>query len=70
MGGLSEKKKAEIKYLHEQGASIEEIAWSLKIAESTVAKQVNGYEGEWVRKFREEWDEARIKLRRACGYDG
>ena len=69
MGGLSEEKKAEIKYLYGQGASIEEIARSLKMMESTVAKQVNGYEGEWVRKFREEWDEVRIKLRRACGYD-
>ena len=66
---LSEERRLEIKYLHEQGASIEEIAKSLKMMESTVAKQVNGYEGEWVRKFREEWDEARIKLRRACGYD-
>lgn len=69
MGGLSEEKRQEIKYLHDQGASIEEIARSLKIAYSTVAKQVNGYEEEWVRKFREEWDEVRIKLRRACGYD-
>lgn len=69
MGGLSEKKKAEIKYLHEQGASIEEIAWSLKIAESTVAKQINGYDYEWVSRFKREWDEVRIKLRRACGYD-
>lgn len=66
MGGLSEKKKAEIKYLYGQGASIEEIAKSLKVAVSTVTKQVNG---EWMRKFREEWDEARMKLRRACGYD-
>lgn len=66
---LSEEKRLEIKYLHEQGASIEEIAKSLKMMESTVAKQVNGYEGEWVRKFREEWDDARMKLRRACGYD-
>lgn len=66
---LSEERRLEIKYLHEQGASIEEIAKSLKMMESTVAKQVNGYEGEWVRKFREEWDEVRIKLRRAYGYD-
>ena len=66
---LSEEKRLEIKYLYDQGASIEEIAKSLKMMESTVAKQVNGYEGEWVRKFREEWDEVRIKLRRACGYD-
>ena len=66
---LSEERRQEIKYLYDQGASIEEIAKSLKMMESTVAKQVNGYEGEWVRKFREEWDEVRIKLRRACGYD-
>lgn len=66
---LSEERRLEIKYLHDQGASIEEIAKSLKMMESTVAKQVNGYEGEWVRKFREEWDEVRIKLRRAYGYD-
>lgn len=66
---LSEERRQEIKYLYDQGASIEEIAKSLKMMESTVAKQVNGYEGEWVRKFREEWDEVRIKLRRAYGYD-
>lgn len=66
---LSEERRQEIKYLYDQGASIEEIARSLKMMESTVTKQVNGYEGEWVRKFREEWDEARLKLRRACGYD-
>ena len=66
---LSEERRLEIKYLYDQGASIEEIAKSLKMMESTVAKQVNGYEGEWVRKFREEWDEVRIKLRRACGHD-
>lgn len=66
---LSEERRLEIKYLHDQGASIEEIARSLKVAEITVERQINGYEGEWVRKFREEWDEARIKLRRACGYD-
>lgn len=66
---LSEEKRQEIKYLYDQGASIEEIAKSLKMMESTVAKQVNGYEGERVRKFREEWDEVRIKLRRAYGYD-
>lgn len=59
---LSEERRLEIKYLHEQGASIEEIAKSLKMMESTVAKQVNGYEGEWVRKFREEWDEARFRV--------
>lgn len=66
---LSEEKRLEIKYLHEQGASIEEIAWSLKIAESTVAKQINGYDYEWVKRFQKGWDEARLKLRRACGYD-
>lgn len=66
---LSEEKRQEIKYLYDQGASIEEIAKSLMISESTVTKQVNGYEGEWVRKFREEWDEVRMKIRRACGYD-
>ena len=56
---LSEERRLEIKYLYDQGASIEEIAKSLKMMESTVAKQVNGYEGEWARKFREEWDETR-----------
>lgn len=66
---LSEERRLEIKYLHEQGASIEEIAWSLKIAESTVAKQINGYDYEWVKRFQTGWDEARIKLRRACGHD-
>lgn len=66
---LSEERRLEIKYLYDQGASIEEIAKSLKMMESTVAKQVNGYEGEWARKFREEWDEVRMKLRRAYGYD-
>lgn len=66
---LSEEKRQEIKYLYDQGASIEEIAKSLKMMESTVAKQVNGYEGEWASKFREEWDEVRMKIRRACGYD-
>ena len=66
---LSEERRLEIKYLHDQGASIEEIARSLKIAESTVAKQINGYDYEWVKRFQTEWDEARIKLRRACGYD-
>lgn len=66
---LSEEKRQEIKYLYDQGASIEEIARSLKVAVCTVRKQVNGYEEEWARKFREEWDELRIKLRRACGYD-
>lgn len=66
---LSEEKRQEIKYLYDQGASIEEIARSLKVAVSTVTKQVNGYDGEWARKFREEWGEVRMKLRRACGYD-
>lgn len=69
MGGLSEEKKAEIKYLYGQGASIEEIAKSLKIAKSTVTKQINGYDYEWVKRFQTEWDEVRIKLRRAYGYD-
>lgn len=59
---LSEERRQEIKYLYDQGASIEEIARSLKMMESTVTKQVNGYEGEWVRKFREEWDEARFRV--------
>ena len=66
---LSEEKRLEIKYLHEQGASIEEIAKSLKIAKSTVTKQINGYDYEWVKRFQKGWDEARTKLRRACGYD-
>ena len=66
---LSEEKRLEIKYLHDQGASIEEIARSLKIAESTVAKQINGYDYECVKRFQTGWDEARTKLRRACGYD-
>ena len=66
---LSEERRQEIKYLYDQGASIEEIAKNLKMTESTVTKQVDGYEGEWMRKFREEWDEVRIKLRRAYGYD-
>lgn len=69
MGGLSEEKKAEIKYLYGQGASIEEIAKSLKIAKSTATKQINGYDYEWVKRFQTEWDEVRIKLRRAYGYD-
>ena len=66
---LSEEKRQEIKYLYEQGASIEEIAKSLKIAKSTVTKQINGYDYEWVKRFQTGWDEVRIKLRRACGYD-
>ena len=62
MGGLSEEKKAEIKYLYGQGASIEEIARSLKIAKSTVTKQINGYDYEWVKRFQKEWDEARFRV--------
>lgn len=69
MGGLSEEKKAEIKYLYGQGASIEEIARSLKVAEITVERQINGYDYEWVSRFKREWDEVRMKLRRAYGYD-
>ena len=49
---LSEEKRQEIKYLYDQGASIEEIAKSLKVAVSTVTKQVNGYDGGGMRKFR------------------
>ena len=66
---LSEERRLEIKYLHEQGASIEEIARSLKVAEITVERQINGYDYEWVSRFKREWDEVRMKLRRACGYD-
>lgn len=66
---LSEERRLEIKYLHEQGASIEEIAKSLKIAKSTVTKQINGYDYGWIKRFQTGWDEARTKLRRACGYD-
>ena len=56
---LSEERRLEIKYLHEQGASIEEIAKSLKMMESTVRNCAHNMTDEWKREFAKEWDETR-----------